>query len=150
MNEFNENQVKHLEMVQSIISRMASNSFQLKALFITIFSALLALFFKVSILKTNTSFVILVLALITAVFWILDSYYLSLEKMYRNLYNKLIKNQKECPVPLFDLTPIMSKKSENGYTATNILNCFWSKSNRWFYPPIFLSVLGILVFIKIY
>ena len=41
--EFNENQVKHLEFIQSNIARMNQCSFQMKGWMLTIVSALLAL-----------------------------------------------------------------------------------------------------------
>lgn len=42
--EFNENQVKHLEFIQSNIARMNQCSFQMKGWMLTIVSALLALY----------------------------------------------------------------------------------------------------------
>ena len=42
--DFNDNQVKHLELVQSNIVRMNQCSFQMKGWMITIVSALLALY----------------------------------------------------------------------------------------------------------
>lgn len=44
MNEFNEYKVKHLEFIQNVITRMNTNSFQIKEWTVTITSALLAIF----------------------------------------------------------------------------------------------------------
>lgn len=39
----NENRIKHLDYIQSVISRMANNSFQIKTWCITVVSAIFAL-----------------------------------------------------------------------------------------------------------
>lgn len=76
--------IKHLEMIQNIINRMASNSFLLKGWSVVLVSALFALAAK----DTNTYFIYL--AYFPAVaFWILDGYFLWQERLYRKLYDKI-------------------------------------------------------------
>lgn len=77
-----ENKVKHLEMIESIIERMANNSFLLKGWAITLVVALFALADK----QFEQRY-ILITFLPIIFFWFLDSYYLYLEKKYRALYN---------------------------------------------------------------
>jgi hypothetical protein len=75
---------KHLEFVQSAISRMATNSFVLKGWTVTLVAALFALAAK----DSNRRFALL--ALFPALtFWGLDAYYLRQERLFRNLYDKL-------------------------------------------------------------
>lgn len=71
-------------MTQSIVSRMASNSFLLKGWCVTLVSALLALASK----DSNTKF-ILVAYFPVMMFWILDSYFLWQERLFRKLYDKI-------------------------------------------------------------
>jgi hypothetical protein len=79
-----EKKIKHIEMTQSIVSRMASNSFLLKGWCVTLVSALLALASK----DSNTKF-ILVAYFPVMMFWILDSYFLWQERLFRKLYDKV-------------------------------------------------------------
>ena len=73
---------KHLELIQGVINRMASNSFQLKGWSVVLVSALFAL----AVSDANADFVYL--AFLPAVaFWVLDGYFLQQERMYRKLYN---------------------------------------------------------------
>lgn len=81
-----ENKLKHLEIIQSVISRMANNSFLLKGWAVTLVSALIALGAK----DTDNRF-ILVAYLPVIMFWILDGYFLQQERLFRNLYEKVRK-----------------------------------------------------------
>jgi hypothetical protein len=80
----NEDLIKHLEFIQNVINRMANNSFLLKGWTVTIVAALFALAAQ----NANLKFVILALFPVIA-FWILDSYYLRQERLFRGLYNKI-------------------------------------------------------------
>lgn len=77
----------HLQFIQGVITRMNSNSSNMKAWMIAIVSAMLALY-------ANSSNVLYIWIAIfpTLLFWIFDTYYLRLESQYRKLYNKVISN----------------------------------------------------------
>jgi hypothetical protein len=77
-----ENQEKHLEMIQSIISRMNSNSFSVKAWSVGLVSAL----FVLAAEHSNERYAIFAL-LPALVFWGLDAYYLRTERLFRKLYD---------------------------------------------------------------
>ena len=76
----------HLNIIQSIIQRMASNSASCKSWCITIVSAILVI-----IGDKGQSQLALIAIIPTLLFFILDTYYLSLEKMFRKSYNIFIK-----------------------------------------------------------
>jgi hypothetical protein len=77
-----EAKLKHLEMIQGVINRMAANSFQLKGWSVTLLSALLAL------AAGSGRPVFAFLALIPcAAFWLLDGFFLRQERLFRALYN---------------------------------------------------------------
>ena len=83
----NDNNIKHLEFIQSIIDRMGRNSFIIKGWMITIVAASIALYAG-SISEDssgNTAFV-LVGIVPTLLFWFLDSYYLQQERKFRGIY----------------------------------------------------------------
>jgi hypothetical protein len=82
-----EAKIKHLEMIQSVITRMASNSFMLKGWSVTLVAALFALAAK----DTDSRYVI-VSYLPVLMFWALDSYYLYQERLFRKLYDNMISN----------------------------------------------------------
>jgi hypothetical protein len=81
-----EDKLKHLEFIQAAINRMAGNSFLLKGWSVTVAGALLALSFK-EIDRRYLSLALLVVGL----FWLLDSYYLSRERMFIRLYDDVRK-----------------------------------------------------------
>ena len=72
-----ESKIRHLEMLQSVISRMSNNSFLLKGWAIT----LLAGFYALAGNNTDKTYYLLAYIPIIA-FWFLDSYYLHQEKKY--------------------------------------------------------------------
>jgi len=77
-----ENKIKHLELIQAVIGRMANNSFLLKGWSVVLVSA----FFALAARDANPSFVYL--AYFPALsFWILDGYYLWQEQLFRALYD---------------------------------------------------------------
>ena len=77
-----ENKIKHLEFIQSTITRMNKNSFQIKGWMITLVSALLALY------ASSERVVYILIAIVPAVvFWFLDAYYLQQERRFRGVYN---------------------------------------------------------------
>lgn len=79
-----EQKEKHLEFIQGVINRMASNSFLIKGWTITLVAALIALSAKDS---DVTYFLIAYLPI--PVFWILDGYYLCQERLFGGLYNNI-------------------------------------------------------------
>lgn len=92
----NEDQRLHLQFIQGVITRMNSNSANMKGWMVAIVSAMLALY-------ANSSNVLYIWVAIvpTILFWIFDTYYLRLEKQYRKLYNKVIS--KNSTVATFDM-----------------------------------------------
>ena len=79
-----EKKLKHLEMLQAIISRMARNSFFLKGWNVVLVSAIFAL------ASTESNSVLVFLAYLPAmVFWLLDGFFLRQERLFRKLYDKV-------------------------------------------------------------
>lgn len=89
MQDTDENRTHHLEMIQSVINRMASNSFLLKGWSVTLVAGLSAL----AAADARVQFVYLAL-LPALVFWGLDAYYLRQERLFRNLYDGVRKAAK--------------------------------------------------------
>jgi uncharacterized membrane protein len=81
-----EAKLKHLEFIQSTINRMAGNSFLLKGWSVTIIGGLLAFSFK----EMDRHYVYISFAVL-CFFWLLDSYYLSRERHFIKLYDRVRK-----------------------------------------------------------
>lgn len=81
-----EDKRKHLEMIQDVINRMASNSFLFKGWSITIIAAISAFAAK------DTNPVLMIIPIVSSLlFWAVDGYYLMLERAFRGLYNEVAK-----------------------------------------------------------
>lgn len=79
-----EAKLKHLDFIQGVISRMATNSFLFKGWAITVASGLSA--FGIADDRAG----VLALGLVsTVLFWALDGYYLWLEREFRHLYSRV-------------------------------------------------------------
>lgn len=74
----------HLQFLQDVITRMASNSFLVKGWSITLVAALFAL----ALDKSNLALIV-VAVFPCAFFWLLDGYFLWQEQLYRALYDKV-------------------------------------------------------------
>ena len=87
---------KPLEFMQSVIARLAANSFQMKAWNVALATAAIG-FVAARDGKPTAAIYGLAPAL---AFWILDAYYLALEFRFRDLYNTAIRSM----TPSYDLT----------------------------------------------
>jgi hypothetical protein len=112
-------QLKQLELLQGIISRMANNSFLIKGWVTTISSALFALGAK----ETDPTYAFLAAYPILA-FWALDAYYLQLERGYRQSYEAAAKPLK--------LGLSRQLRAPGSYLEALFAPCVW---------PLYLSVL---------
>jgi hypothetical protein len=127
VEEFKENKIRYLEMIQSVITRMASNCFTLKGWGVALVAGILAL-------SSNDSdkkfFLIAYIPIL--IFWFLDSYYLQLERKYRALFDYVRENNIEIN---FDMNP----KNVNGLITDEkklrFVSCFFSKTEWLFYIP---------------
>ncbi len=128
----------HLKFIQSIITRMSGNLFFLRGWTITLIAALLALFAK----DTNFKYAIWFLCVLTLVFWILDGYFLSQERLYRDLYNQVRKLKDEKIDYSMDTTEF--KK----YKKNTVIFAMFSGTLMVFYIPLIIASLVIAFTIK--
>lgn len=84
----------HLQLIQDTITRMAGNLFYLRGWSITLAAGLLALLSQ----KKEDGvilFPLIILGLVTIIFWIYDGYFLAQERRYRKLFDKVRKTSKD-------------------------------------------------------
>lgn len=83
-NDFEPNHIKHLELLQAVIGRLAGNSFLIKGWSVTVVGAFLG--FAVTQDEASLARVSL---LPLALFWGLDTYFLRAERLFRVLYDRV-------------------------------------------------------------
>ena len=83
------NKIGHLNMIQEIIARMGNNSFSLKQWAVGIMIAIYAFAGE----NSHKAVIVTIIPLIA--FWILDSYYLMIERKFRCLYDEVRKKQEK-------------------------------------------------------
>ncbi|MCE2416332.1 hypothetical protein J4G07_20305 [Candidatus Poribacteria bacterium] len=131
-----EKKIKHLEMIQNIITRLANNSFSLKGWTVIFIAAVLGFAIK----ESNSNYIPLVLFPIFA-FWGLDGYYLRQEKLFRALYDKVRKLDEQ------DINFEMDTSSIEKEVGSWRSICV-SRTILGFYGPILIVIL-ILILIPI-
>jgi len=107
-----EEERQHLEFIQNVITRMNTNSFQIKGMAITIVSALIAIYAS----TTNTAFIFLGIVP-TLLFWFLDTYYLQQERKFRGVYNNVAGLKSDVEIKLYEM-PI--QKFQGGHLILHL------------------------------
>jgi len=130
-----EKKMKHMEMIQGVINRMASNSFALKGWTVTLVAGIFAL-----ASKDADKMYFLVAYVPIVIFWGLDTYYLLQERLYRTLYDK-VRNMGEDDVDFSMNISLQEFKTEKN----TFWNCFKSNTEFWFYFPLALVSAGIII-----
>ncbi|MER6791691.1 hypothetical protein [Amycolatopsis mediterranei] len=115
--------IKHLEMIQAVVTRLASNSFLIKGWTLTVSAA----FYGFTVNKNDWRLGAMGSA-VGVVFWFLDSYYLRQERMYRCLYDEVRSEQNS--IPIFSLN---ARKYHKRVTRRG---AFFSTTLSFFYGPI--------------
>ncbi|WP_418328806.1 hypothetical protein [Ruminococcus sp.] len=130
----NDNKIKHLEMIQAVINRMASNSFMLKGWAVTLVAGIMALS-----AKDTDKMYFLVAYIPIIIFWGLDSYYLLQERLYRSLYKKICSTDDN----RINFSLVASKE-EFGSNKNSFGACLLSGTELWFYLPLALVCAGVI------
>lgn len=138
-----DNKIKHLEIITKIIERMEKNSFSLKSWAVTLVVAICAL----SVNDSEKKFIIVALIPII-VFWLLDSFYLQIERKYRILYRNVSeKEEKQVDFGLELSTLVLS---ESDRKRTKFIKCLFSFSEILFYMPLTLALAVIVYLLRIF
>jgi cytochrome b subunit of formate dehydrogenase len=128
---------QHLEFIQGVITRMNTNSFQIKGMAVTVVSALLAIYVN----TTNVAFIFLSISS-TVLFWFLDSYYLQQERKFREIYNNVAGIKDSVAIKLYEM-PI--QKFQGGQYC--FCRVFFSRTIVWLYGimVVLLLVSGLIL-----
>lgn len=113
-NQFSNEQLKYLDYIQNTITRMNTNSFQLKGWAITLNTAILGI-----TISNNIKELIILAVLELLVFSYIDAYYLCLERKYRALYRDVVEGDVNSRI--FDM-------NINKFDDINVWGSYLSKS----------------------
>jgi hypothetical protein len=128
-------QIKHLEFIQDVIKRMASNSFLLKGWAITLVSALFVLADK----QAKPQF-FYIAYIPTLVFWILDGYYLALERKFRSLYAATIQQGSNVPLMSLDIRQYTGWHHKRNWWIVGILR----PATSFFYGSMIIAMILVM------
>lgn len=134
------NKIKHLEMIESIITRMANNSFKLKGWAV----AVLSLVGTLLSMNQNKIWLLVLLVPILA-FWAMDARYLQQERQFRVLYD-YIREKDEKDID-FNMN-INQAKIAAGNKKLCYMNCFISWSESLFYIFIIAALIGMYFILR--
>ncbi len=119
---------KHLEIIQGIITRMAENSRASKLWCVTLVSAVLVL-----VARTGKAEHALIALAPTALFYLLDAYYLALERGFRRSYEEFVQKLHEERTSTLDLYSV----APTGSTWQGVL---WVLFQSFSVSPFYLVV----------
>ena len=134
MEDKTERQIAHLAMIQAVIARMASNSFALKTLTVTLCAGVIALVGAVQ--KPSMLYVIAAAAPVLMFAW-MDASYLRLERLYRRLFDDVRKGVEMEP---FDMR---ADRYDTAVPGTASLMATWSVS------ALYLTLLVVLLLVAV-
>lgn len=127
--------LKHLEMLQQIITRMASNSFLVKGWSITLISALLAF-----AAKDKISVMAGVAVLPWLAFWMLDGFFLRQERLFRKLFDHCRSQPQDSPTDFSMNTQPVSD------TVDSWIKVMFSKTLLIFHGVLGLLIVAVILF----
>ncbi|MEX1214256.1 hypothetical protein [Saccharospirillum sp.] len=120
----------HLQIYQNILARMANNSSSVKTWCVTVVSAILVL-----LIEREEPSALPLAAVPVVLFFVLDVYYLSLEKRFRCSYNQFVKElhggNEGAGVRMFEVLP-------DSRVVSSIFGSVFSISVLPFYALIFI------------
>lgn len=137
-----EKKIKHLEMIENVIERMAKNCFQLKGWTMT----LVALVGALGSQGANKKFMLLSFIPVVG-FWFLDAFYLQQERRYKQLYkNVAIKSEEEID---FNLDASLAIGTDDEMKKLCYCKCLFSISVTVFYGVIAGAMIALFCVLKI-
>ncbi len=135
-HDMDTNKQKHLEFIQHVVTRMGGNLFYLRGWSITLIGGLLAL---LSQRDNDDRFPLVILTVVIIMFWFYDGYFLSQERKFRDLYNKVRKlsNNK--------IDYSMDTSEFNNHKKNTLVFCMFSKTIAPFYILFFGTAIYLII-----
>jgi len=138
-NDFEANRIKHMEMIQAVVARLAGNSFLIKGWALT----LTGVFLGFGTDKDDWTLAAVAFLPIVA-FWMLDTYYLWAERQFRKLHDKV----RESPVAV---EPFFMSATSSDESWWEKVKSSWPTVRRptlWgFYGSLFVATILVIALI---
>ncbi|MEK6328315.1 MAG: hypothetical protein AABM66_12455 [Actinomycetota bacterium] len=144
--DFEDHQIKHLEMIQSVVARLGSNAFLIKGWAITVTGAFVA--FAVD---RNQWELAAASAVPTLLFWILDTSFLRNERLFRHLFARVAKGQEEpffmsaTSQPYIQQVKEEAEKDKSKEDVSSRFKTFWRETLLLFYGAVIVVALTVAV-----
>ena len=123
----------HLTIMQGVIQRMAENSRYCKVWCVTLASAILVL-----VARTGEAEHALIALAPTGLFYVLDAYYLGLERAFRQSYGKFVSKLQEGVVTTSDLYEVAP-------AGSTVVGTFWAMFKSFSVLPFYAAVVVAVV-----
>jgi hypothetical protein len=144
---FEEGRIKHMEAIQGVVARLSDNSSKVKGWAIPVAGAFLGL-------SLNSHEIRLALAALipTIAFWVVDTYYLRSERLFRALYDQVRKRDEHVePFFMSATSREFVDRVRNGQTTSDeAVASFWKTAVRRTLALCYLSLIagsGIIIVI---
>ena len=121
--------IKHLEFIQGVINRLASDSFRMKGWCVVLVAALFILLAR----EGRVEFIAVALIPVIA-FWGLDGYFLWQERLYRALYDHVRALEEDKIDFSMNVSPVMKSRGCTWPSAT------FSRTLLFFYGALTVAV----------
>ena len=138
---FTESERHYISLLQESINRMASNSANCKTWLLTLVAAILAL----QLTREELRIILWIALGLIVLFYVLDSYYLGLERKFRSLeksFVEAVKQNETDDIYSFNIKSVNDKRSTT-------CSALWSSSTWPFYGILFLAVLLVCLWPKL-
>ena len=138
---FEEGRIKHLELIQAVVSRLGGNGFLMKGWALTISGA-----FAGFAVNNHDGWLAVTGLVPTLVFWGLDAYFLRAERLFRKLYDQV------CGAD--DIDPFFLSATSSAFvnrlTPAEQKSLTWHRtlyrpSLLWFYVTLLLATLAVIL-----
>ena len=134
----NEELFKEIDLIQGCINRMANNSFLIKGWALSVFAGATA--FTQGENLSNLVLLVFTTIIPFICFWVLDAYYLKIERKYRAMYNeRIVKRNNNDMSDLYKLNP-------HKYEVNSIAKIMFSQTLFVFYGIPFFACVIVLFF----
>ena len=124
---------KHLEIMQGVINRMAENSRSCKVWCVTLVAAILVL-----VARTGQADHALIALGPTVLFYVLDAYYLSLERAFRKTYGSFVRKLNDQQAANSDLYTVIP-------TGSIPRGTLWAMFRSFSVLPFYIVVVGTIL-----
>lgn len=146
--DFEDHQVKHLEMIQAVVARLGNNAFFIKGWAITVTGAFVAFAVDRDQWELAAASVVP-----TLLFWILDTTFLRNERLFRHLFARVATGQETAFFMGATSKPYIERikrDAEHANTTEDVssrFKTFWRETLVLFYGAVILIALVVAVII---